>query len=86
MPIVAYYSMKRRRVQVNKDECKRDAKVQPLRELRDVVERIKVNIKTEAEIAPIAARKDFVRWCTGLLSIEEMVSRCKAVGSSQWYV
>lgn len=71
MPTVCYYSLKRKRVKGS---------------LTDVVAQIKVNIKTEAEIPNIAARKDFVRWRIGMLTLNEVIARRKAEGRSNWYV
>lgn len=86
MPTVAYYSMKRRRIHVNKDECKKDASLKPIREMRDVFSQVKVNIKTEAEIPVIAARKDFARWRVGNMTLAEVIKRRKAEGRNNWYV
>ena len=71
MPIVCYYSMKRK---------KRNG------HLVDCVSQIKVNVKTEPDIHIIAARKDFVRWRVGNMTLDEVIARRKAEGRSNWYV
>jgi hypothetical protein len=71
MPIVAYISMKRK---------KRNST------LVDTFSQIKVNIKTEAEIPVIAARKDFVRWRVGNMTLDDVIARRKQEGRSNWYV
>jgi hypothetical protein len=78
--------MKRRKIHINKDECKEDPTLIPIRELRDVFTQIKVNIKTEAEIPVIAARKDFVRWRVGNMTLPEVITRRKQEGRNNWYV
>lgn len=78
--------MKRRKIHVNKDECKKDPTLIPIRELSDVFTQVKVNIKTEAEIPVIAARKDFVRWRVGNMTLPEVIARRKQEGRNNWYV
>ena len=86
MPIVAYTSMKRKRVHINKDECKKNAQLKPIHQMCDVFSPVKVTIKTEAEIPVIAARRDFVRWRVGNMTLEDVIKRRKQEGRSNWYV
>lgn len=86
MPVVAYTSMKRKRVHINKEECKKNTQLKPIYQMCDVFSPVKVNIKTEAEIPVIAARKDFVRWRTGAMSLDDVIARRKKEGRNNWYV
>jgi hypothetical protein len=55
------------------------------RERVEYFQRIAANVKNVAALPAIAAKKSFVRWCCGGLSMEELVQRRKADGRSDWY-
>jgi hypothetical protein len=81
MPTIAYYSHKVKTI------TKKDSKgnITSREKNVDTYSRIKVNIKSRSELDAIAARKDFVRFVSGGLSINDLIDRRIAEGRSDWY-
>lgn len=48
--------------------------------------RLAAKIKNVEDLKPIEAKKSFVRWCVGNMTILEVIQRRKAEGRSDWYV
>lgn len=79
MPIVAYISMRNKKTKGNKDKGIPSV-TQPH------FERVKVSVKTVLEAKQVLLRKDFVRYSTGPLTLDELIHRRMSEGRSDWYV
>lgn len=78
MPTVKYYSRSIKYVP-SADATKK-------RERVEVIQRLAAKVKNVEDIADIAAKKSFIRWCTGGFTLDEIIKRRKAEGRSDWYV
>lgn len=58
----------------------------PKRERIEHFQRLSARVKNTNDLFAIASKKSFVRWCSGGISMEELIQRRKAEGRSDWYV
>ena len=82
MPIVAYMSVKYKNI-IKKDKS---GKVISREKSVPHYSRVKVNVKSRDELGAIVQRKDFVRFCCGGITMDELIQRRVAAGRSDWYV
>lgn len=53
---------------------------------KEVVRRVKVQVKDEAQALACKNKRGFIRFCCGLYTIEDFIAICKKEGRSDWYV
>ena len=51
----------------------------------EVVRRVKVQVKDLSQALAVKDKRGFIRYCTGLMTIEEVIARRKQESRSDWY-